>query len=212
MAQIPKLATGIPIPHVLQAKISSVARTDTAPKILGYVPKNGVVIGFSVWGAVASNAATTATVSVGKRVPFLSISSTTTTATVTTAAPHGLTTSDTIIVANTGVTNYNQATPVAVASVPTSTTFTYTISSTNGSSTVGDIYSTNFFVDTVDVKTAAGTVSITGAKARNYFQAQAMDYQLVMNYAESGTASTTGGPWFVEVRYVTLGPNEPVAS
>jgi hypothetical protein len=46
--------------------VNTIARTDTSAKVLGVLPKDAQITRVSVWGAAVSNAATTATVSVGK--------------------------------------------------------------------------------------------------------------------------------------------------
>lgn len=122
------------------------------------MPADATILMVSYTARTASDAATTATISLGVLLPFLTIVSVTTTATVTTAMPHGLTTADTIVVNGAETANHNQAAPVAVASVPTTTTFTYTITSQAGTSVQGRIGVTSYFVKTADVKTAATAI------------------------------------------------------
>lgn len=51
--------------HATQTLRSTIARTDTAAKLLGTLPLNAVVVGLRVLGAAVSNAGTTATIGVG---------------------------------------------------------------------------------------------------------------------------------------------------
>jgi hypothetical protein len=52
--------------RLVASKFATVARTDTAAKNLFTLPANAQVVDASVWAGTASNAGTTATVSVGK--------------------------------------------------------------------------------------------------------------------------------------------------
>jgi len=109
-------------------KIGSIARTDTTAKNLFTLPANTVVIGLKLISGVASNATTTATVSVG-------------------------------------------------------------ITGTN-----------TYFISGADVKTAAGQLS--AAAATNVgTNVGTSAVQVVGIYAETGTASTTGGPFLVVMDY-----------
>lgn len=109
---------------------NTVARTDTAAKNLFVVPHGAIIDELVIFSPAASDAGTTATLSVGK----------------------------------------------------------------TGTNT--------FFVNARDVKTAStglgqqvpAAVQLAGAGTRG---AQAADLQIVGIYAETGTASTTGGPWTV---------------
>ncbi len=69
----------------------------------------------------------------GANIPC-TISRTTTVATITFPSPHGLTTADSVIVTGTGSTNLDGS--FAVASVPSSTTVTYTVSNTGITSAI----------------------------------------------------------------------------
>jgi hypothetical protein len=112
-----------PASKVLQVKTAiSVARTDTTARALMALPKGAIVLGISLQADTASDAATTATVSVG----------TTTTATE--------------------------------------------------------------WVNSQDVKSAAGVITPTLASGVLNTVLTA-DTILYGKYAETGTASTVGGPW-----------------
>lgn len=127
--------TGIPVGRMVQVKVSTVARTDTAAKLLFVLPKYAQVIDVELLTAVASNAGTTAVVSVGN----------------TTAA--------------------------------------------------------NQLVLNQDVKTAAGYIDpTTTAVAAGYFANATADIPIYAIYAETGGASSTGGPWTVIVSYMIVGP------
>ena len=113
--------------------VNTVARTDTSAKTLGTLPQDAQIVGLTIWGAAASNAGTTATLSVGK------------------------------------------------------------------SGGAGAEY-----LSAYDVKTAAsgnGQTSPNAALLLAPTKATA-DTVVTGTYAETGTASTSGGPWTVIVRYV----------
>jgi len=115
------------------ALVATVARTDTAAKALGTLPKDAQVTGLTVWGAAASNAGTSANVSVGK------------------AGGNG-----------------------------------------------------HEYLNALDVKTAAtgaGQVTPNGGLLFAPTVA-ASDITVTATYAETGTASTSGGPWTIILEYV----------
>ena len=114
-------------------KFVKVARTDTTATIRGMIPKDSYVVGTFVMGSTASDAATTATISVG-----------------TTSA------------------------------------------------------NANELINAFDVKTAATATGFqaTAAKAAGHGSQLTADKQIYVKYAETGTASTTGGPWIVRIDYV----------
>lgn len=62
-----------------------------------------------------------------------------------------------------------------------------------------------YFIDTADVKTAAGTISM-GSKLAHMMNLEnipvSTDIVINATYAETGGASTTGGPFYVTVEYV----------
>lgn len=115
--------------------------------VKGVIPADATLQDINVWTNTGSNAGTSATVGVGAIIPFTSISAAGTTATVTCPVQHNLVVGDTIVVNGTGQANFDctLGSPKTVASVPTSTTFTYTISSTTATSTVGAIGCTSYF-------------------------------------------------------------------
>lgn len=199
------------------------------------LPAEATPISLTLWSQAASNAVTTATINIGTIMPYVSISAAGTTATVTFALPHQLTTSDFIFVKGSGQANFDTSAATAVASVPSTTTITYTISSTTATSTQGELVCLSYYLYGFDVKTAAtgkGQVfpnPITrfgfAPNAAGTYQAgqfhvgfpntnpittdldwgqpfQGGDQGIVVTYAETGTASTSGGPWVVYFEYV----------
>ena len=116
--------------RMVSTKFATVARTDTSAKNLFLLPPNAQVVDVTLWVGTASNAGTTATVSVGK----------------------------------------------------------------TGSNT--------FFINAQDVKGTSGKIRPTGpANLFSQLSASA-DTQVVGIYAETGTASSTGGPFTVQVDYI----------
>ncbi len=114
-------------------KVFAVARTDTAATVKCVLPGDATILDMNVFNPTASDAATTAVISVG---------------------------------------------------IPGSNTR---------------------FLDTVDVKTAAGMIRPT-AKLANMVNLEALPLagDIIINaiYAETGTASAVGGPFYVIVQYV----------
>lgn len=140
-------ANGMPSKAV-QTLRGFVTRTDTTAKQLFTLPKNARVLFFLLWGNAASNAGTTATLSLGKQggtgLEYLNGFD------VKTAA-----TGNGMVLPNAQLLmGYNTAVP------------------------------------NVDVAKLTTDVTITGT------------------YAETGAASSAGGPWTVEVYYVTGLVNE----
>lgn len=135
-------ANGMP-PKAVQTLRGFVTRTDTTAKQLFTLPKNARVLFFSIWGFAASNAGTTATLSLGKQggtgSEFLSGYDV-----KTAASGNGLTIPNAQL-----LEGYNTANP--------------------------------------NVDTAKTTVDVT----------------VTGTYAETGAASSSGGPWTVEVYFVT---------
>lgn len=128
--------TGTPVGRNQQIKTATVARTDITAKFLFVLPKYAQIIGVQLLTGTASNAGTTAVVSVG-----------------TTSA------------------------------------------------------NANELVLNQDVKTAAGYIQpSTAAVAAGYFANATSDTPIYAKYAETGVASSAGGPWTVLVEYVVTGP------
>jgi hypothetical protein len=197
------------------------------------LPAAATPLCMTFWSQAGSNAGTTATINLGAVMPYVSISAAGTTATVTFALPHRLTTADFIFVQGTGVANFNTAAATAVASVPSATTITYTIASTTATTTQGELVCLSYYFYNFSVLGSAGnghTVpnaisrfgfapNATGAYQSGMFHVgfpninpitsdtdwgypiQGGDQILVPTYAETGTASSTGGPWVVNIWY-----------
>lgn len=114
----------------VHVKTAEVARTDTTAKNLFKIPARAIITGFKYAGAAASDAATTATLSIGK----------------------------------------------------------------TGSGT--------FHVNAANVKAAATGLGLVLPNAQNVGTILAAEEQVTAVYAETGAASTTGGPWTVIVEYL----------
>jgi len=127
------------------------------------IPADATLQDFQIWTGTGSNAGTSATLYVGVIVPFTSISAAGTTATVTTTVNHNLVTGDTIVVNGTGQANFDKATPVSIT-VVNATSFTYTISSTTATSTIGAIGCTSYFMTPPSVLNGTNiTISVGGS-------------------------------------------------
>lgn len=136
---LPVGVTTITPPAVeLLTKFTQVARTDTTAFDAFVLPKGSMVVGVYVLGQTASDAATTATISVGS---------------------------------NPGTTNE----VLAAFDVKGATGTGYQPAGAKAGTSVGVVGTSS-----------AGFTSDTLIKAK---------------YAETGTASTTGGPWLVKVEY-----------
>lgn len=70
---------------------------------------------------------------------------------------------------------------------------------------VGTPASATYFLNGADVKTSAGQLSV-GTVTANLFNLENIplgaDIQITGQYVETGTVSTTGGPYYVTVEYV----------
>ena len=79
---------------------------------------------------------------------------------------------------------------------------------------IGTTTSANEIMASYDVKAAATGegYSAAGAAAVGTYMASKLtaDTPVYAKYAETGTASTTGGPWFVKIEYVVVGSGEDV--
>lgn len=131
----PKIRDGL-------TKVIKIVRTDTTAFVAAWLPKDAVLTGMYVVGQVASDAATSASISVGS----------------------------------------------------TSTA--------------------NEYLATYDVKTAATGEGYNPAGAAAvgsaFMEKLTADTPVYAKYTESGTASTTGGPWYVKIEYSVVGPGETV--
>jgi hypothetical protein len=134
------VTTTTPKAYDTLTKFVPVVRTDTTAFVGLVLPKYAIPVGYYVLGQVASDAATTATVSVG-----------------TSATSNELVNGFDVKTAATGV-GYN---PVA-------------------GKAVGAAIGTQLTADT----------------------------PVYFKYAETGTASTTGGPWIIKIEYLIPGPGE----
>ena len=131
------------------------------------IPADATLQDFQIWTGTGSNAGTSANVYVGAIIPFSNITAAGTTATVTTPVQHNLVTGDTIVVNGTGQANFDQASPVAIT-VVSSTSFTYTISSTTATSTIGAIGCTSYFLTPTSVLNGSNIAVSVGASPFAY--------------------------------------------
>lgn len=123
------------------------------------LPAAATPLCMTFWSQAGANTGGTtpaASINLGAVMPYINISAAGTTATVTFALPHRLTTSDFIFVQGTGVANFNTSVATAVASVPSATTITYTISSTTATSTQGELVCLSYFFYGFSVLGSAG--------------------------------------------------------
>lgn len=122
-----------PTSKYIELKAFQVTRSDTTASIKCVLPGDSTIISFSIFSTAVSNAATTATVSVG---------------------------------------------------IPGNNTY---------------------YINAADVKTAAGRIALT-SNLTNIMNLEntpvSTDIQINAIYAETGTASTSGGPFYVIVEYV----------
>jgi hypothetical protein len=168
MAQLPILATGYPTSKAGMQKNQTLARTDTTPKQLYVLPKFAVPAGFTIYSPTPSNAGTSANINIGIQLQMVSVSAAGTSATLTTAQAHGLTTADLIYITNTGQTNFNTTVPTAIVSVPSTTTLTYTISSTTATTTAGQAYGVSYYINNLNALAsgpAFGTATLVAGTA-----------------------------------------------
>ena len=79
---------------------------------------------------------------------------------------------------------------------------------------IGTTTSANEILASFDVKTAATGegYSPAGAAAVGSYMCSKLtaDTPIYAKYAETGTASTTGGPWFVKIEYSVVGGGEDI--
>lgn len=85
---------------------------------------------------------------------------------------------------------------------------------TTGTISVGTTTSANELLASYDVKAAAtgeGYSPAGAAAVGTAFMAKlTADTPVYAKYAESGTASTVGGPWFVKIAYSVVGSGEDI--
>jgi hypothetical protein len=79
---------------------------------------------------------------------------------------------------------------------------------------IGSTSSANEYLASFDVKTAATGEGYNPAGAAAVGTAMCAkltgDVDVYAKYAETGTASTTGGPWFVKIEYSVVGGGEDI--
>lgn len=142
MAATAFVSQSYPKPREALEKFIKIVRTDTTAFVAAQLQKDAIITGMYVIGHAASDAATTAVISVG-----------------TTATSNELLDSYDVKTAATGE-GYNPA----------------------GAAAVGTAFCTKLTADT----------------------------PIYAKYAETGTASAAGGPWFVKIEYVVTGGGETI--
>jgi len=142
MAATSIVSLSYPKPRGDETKVIKIVRTDTTAFVGAWLPKDAVITGMYVIGQAASDAATTATISVGS------------TATAT---------------------EYLAAFDVKTAAT-------------------GEGYS------------PAGSAAVGSA----FMEKLTADVPVYAKYAETGTASTVGGPWYVKIEYSVVGSGENI--
>lgn len=151
------------------------------------------------WG-IARNAA--ATVAGHQPIAIASLSNATTTATVTTAHPHQFKVGNLVTVRGATDANFN-VTNVSIATVPSATTFTYTMAGTPAGTTIVSSQSTTVLVDatknwTVNQWTGFTVYMYTGAITAASGSVVAQTFRITSNTATTltlvavGTAPTNG--------------------
>lgn len=85
---------------------------------------------------------------------------------------------------------------------------------TTATVSAGSTATANEFINGFDVKTAATGQGYSPAGGAAVGTAMATpltaDTPIYAKYAESGTASGAGGPWFIKIEYAMVGPGETV--
>lgn len=85
---------------------------------------------------------------------------------------------------------------------------------TTGTISVGSTATSNEYLSAYDVKTAATGEGYNPAGAAAvgtaFMEKLTSNKPVYAVYAETGTASTAGGPWYVKIEYSVVGPGETI--
>jgi len=85
---------------------------------------------------------------------------------------------------------------------------------TTGTISVGSTATSNEYLSAYDVKTAATGEGYNPAGAAAvgtaFMEKLTSDKPVYAVYAETGTASTAGGPWYVKIEYAVVGSGETI--
>lgn len=224
MALIPQLATGLPTPKNVLLSQNSVNRFDTTAKNLFILRKGALPVAMTFYGNAASNAGTTATLNIGAKVLDNSgASSGLLYGVFMTSLGSGYTSAPTVTFSGGGGTT--QATGTAVinsagrvvgikintfgAGYTSAPSIAFSGGGGTGAAATAVVLSATTFHAGIDVKTTT-----TGA-GQQYVQAAAAlyipvpyDIMVTATYAETGGASTAGGPWFLQFNTYQPGPGE----
>lgn len=222
MAQIPQLATGVPTRKADTLLLGNVNNSDITAKNLFMLRKGEVVIDLGIFSNAVSNAGTTATVSLGYKIlnnagtaagPLIGIYMTGRGAGYTSPPVITFTGGAGSGAAGTAVINANgQVIGINVTNPGSGYTSAPTVVFTGGGSTTAATATavaalTTSLLNGQDVKTSAGKLAITTALTGIYMP-MLFDVMVTGIYAETGTASTAGGPYIVQVSSVLPGPKE----
>lgn len=225
MALIPQLSTGIPTPKNVLLHQGAVNRSDTTAKNLFMLRKGEVLVAATLYGNNNSNAGTTATLAIGGIVKNNAGSAIGDLYGVSmTSLGSGYTSAPTVAFTGgagsgaTGVAQINAAgqvvgviitnfgTGYTTASPPT---IAFTGGAGANAAATALVTDLSLFHSGIDVKTAAtgkGQQYVNGA-AGLYIPVP-YDVMVTATYAETGTASTAGGPWYIQFNTYTPGPGE----
>lgn len=224
MALIPKLSTGLPTPKNVLLRQNSVNRSDTTAKNLFILRKGSIPVAMTFYGNLNSNAGTTATLSLGAKLLDNSAASVTPLYGVyMTSLGSGYTSAPTVTFSGGG--GSTQATGTAIINssgqvigikintygvgYTSAPSIAFSGGGGSGAAATAVVISATTFHAGIDVKTAS-----TGS-GQQYVQAAAalyipapFDVMVTGTYAETGAASTTGGPWFIQFNTYQPGPGE----
>lgn len=224
MAQIPVFITGLPTPKNELVRIATINRSDTTSKVLFKLRKGEMVSNLCYFGNAASNAGTTATLSVGLQLldntgaafrPVIGI--------YITSPGSGYTSAPTVSfsggggsgAAATAVVNAaGQVIGITLTNYGTGYTSAPTVSFSGGggsnAAATAVVALATSLLNASDVKTAATGLGkqfpTTNALAQ--FVPMPFDVNVIGTYAETGAASTAGGPWIVSVYTLLSPPND----
>ena len=224
MAQIPQLSTGIPTEKNAMLRYGSANTFDTTTKNLYIVRKGEVLTDLGIYGNAASNAATTATLSIGGKLlnntgsalgPVFGVYMTflgsgyTSAPTVSFSGGGGSGAAATAVINAAG--RVIGVTLTAFGSGYTSApTVSFSGGGGSGAAATAVVLISTTFLNAWDVKTTAtglGQQWPTTTALAQWMPAP-FDYMVTATYAETGAASTAGGPWYIQGYYVLPGPNE----
>lgn len=219
MAQIPQFSTGLPTRKADTLLLGNVNNSDTTVKNLFILRKGETIIDLSLFSNAVSNAGTTATLSLGYKLlnnqgtalgPLIGVYMTGRGAGYTTPPVITFTGGAGSGAAAVAIINANgQVIGIHVTNPGSGYTSAPTVVFTGGGfSTVATATAipalSNALVNAQDVKTAAGKIALSTAVS-GLFVPMLFDVMVTGIYAETGTASTGGGPYVIAATTVLAG-------